>query len=72
MQKLKDLKALVSGTPLVEVKYKYNDNINFIYAKCEWFSLTGSIKDKVALQIFLDAYSQKQLKKGDRIVLLFG
>lgn len=68
MQKLKDLKALVSGTPLVEVKYKYNDNINFIYAKCEWFSLTGSIKDKVALQIFLDAYSQKQLKKGDRIV----
>jgi cysteine synthase A len=29
-----------------------------VYAKCEWFSLTGSIKDKTAYQILYDAYDK--------------
>lgn len=68
MQKLKSIKPLISNTPIVEIKYRYNDNINYVYAKCDWYSLTGSIKDRVAYQIFLDAYVQKKLKKGDKIV----
>lgn len=68
MQKLRNIKKLISNTPLVEIKYKFEGRINYIYAKCEWFSLTGSIKDKAAYQIFYDAYKSRLLKTGDKIV----
>lgn len=68
MDKFKNIKKLISNTPLVEIQYKFENKINYIYAKCEWFSLTGSIKDKAAYQIFYDAYKNKLLKTGDKIV----
>lgn len=68
MEKLKNIKKLLSNTPLVDIEYRFNNEINHVYAKCEWFSLTGSIKDKAAYQIFYDAFKNKKLKKGDKIV----
>jgi len=68
MQKLRNIKSLVSNTPLVEIKYKFEGKVQVVYAKCEWFSLTGSIKDKAAYQIFYDAYKSGTLKSGDKIV----
>lgn len=68
MEKLKNIKKLLSNTPLVDIEYRFNNEIKHVYAKCEWFSLTGSIKDKAAYQIFYDAFKNKKLKKGDKIV----
>lgn len=66
--KFKDIEKLFIDTPLLEIKYKYKNKIRIVYAKCEWYSLTGSIKDKVAYQIFFDAYTKGKLKDGDKIV----
>lgn len=68
MQKFKQIKKLITNTPLIEIKYKFKGKINYIYAKCEWYSLTGSIKDKAAYQILYDAYKNKKLKTGDKII----
>ncbi len=63
-----DLEKLCTNTPLIEIKYKYNDKKYSVYVKCEWFSLTGSIKDKVAYGLIRSAYRQGKLNKGDRLV----
>ena len=62
------LKEMSVNTPLIEIKYKYLDKKYSVYVKCEWFSLTGSIKDKVAYGLIKSAYRQGKLKKGDRLV----
>lgn len=66
--KLENIKNLITNTPLVAINYKYNNQIKTAYAKCEWYSLTGSIKDKVAYQIFKTAFATGELKTGDKVV----
>lgn len=68
MKNLKSIKNLVSHTPLVKITYSFENYTRHVYAKCEWFSLTGSIKDKVAYQIFCDAYESGNLKTGEPVV----
>ncbi len=68
LKQLKKIKKLISNTPLVQIEYDFEGKTHFVYAKCEWFSLTGSIKDKVAYQIFYDAYRSGKIKSGDRFV----
>ena len=68
MKQFKHIKKLISNTPIIEIKYKFENKINYVYAKCEWYSLTGSIKDKAAYQIFYDAYKNGLLKTGDKVV----
>ena len=51
---------LIGNTPIVRLK-KIEEHFNLncrIYAKLEWYNLTGSIKDRPALQIILDAEKQ--------------
>lgn len=66
--KLENIKELVSNSPLVEIKYCYNNEIRFAYAECSFYSLTGSIKDRVAYQIISDAYTMGHIKRGDHLV----
>lgn len=67
--KFNKIKKLITNTPLIKISYAINDNTErYIFAKCEWYSLTGSTKDKVAYQILKDAYKNNQIKKGDKIV----
>lgn len=68
MNNFEELKKLISNTPLIEIRYKYNNTERKAIIKCEWYSLTGSIKDKVAYQIFKDAYESGHLHKGDKVV----
>ena len=68
MKTFEYLKKLISHTPLVDITYKFDGKTKHVYAKCEWYSLTGSIKDKSAYQIFYDAYKSGTLKKGDPLV----
>ena len=66
--KINNIKNLITNTPLIEITYSYMGQKNKVYAKCEWYSLTGSIKDRVAYQIFKDAYSKHKLRKGKPII----
>lgn len=65
---IKSIKNLLVNTPLIDIKYKYNNKIHHVYAKCEWYSLTGSIKDRVAYCMILNAYKEGRLNVGDPII----
>mgnify|MGYP004653595559 CR=1 FL=1 len=56
LEKFKKIKGLIGNTPLVEILFEYKGKQRKVYAKLEWYNLTGSIKDRVAYQIMLDAY----------------
>lgn len=68
MNKLSQLSRLIGNTPSIKITYKFNGKVYNTIAKCEWYNLTGSIKDRVAYQIIKDAYSQGVLKEGQPIV----
>lgn len=63
----KNLNNLIGNTPLVEISYSYQSKKMKMYAKLEWFNLTGSIKDRPALEMLKKAYECGQLKKGQTI-----
>lgn len=65
---ISSINKLVTNSPLIEITYKYLGMRRNAYAKLEWFSLTGSIKDRVAYQMLRDAYVCGKLHKGDKIV----
>ena len=58
----------IGNTPMVKIKYKYKDKINFIYAKLEYYNLTGSIKDRVAYYIIKNAKDKGILKENMPII----
>lgn len=67
-RKFSHLWHLVGNTPMLEILYQYKEKTNAIYAKCEHYNLTGSIKDRMALYMLQKAYSYGRIKPGDKIV----
>lgn len=63
-----DLMYLVGNTPMVEIIYKYKGEERSVYAKVESFNMTGSIKDRMQINILKNAYKTKKLKVNDTIV----
>lgn len=68
MNKLNKLNPLFSSCPIVDIKYSFDGKILHAYFECCWFSLTGSIKDRVAYQIFYDALKNKHINKNTKVV----
>ena len=66
--RLEKLWTMVGNTPMLEILYEYKGQTRRIYAKCEHYNLTGSIKDRMALYILQRAYAENKIKPGDRIV----
>lgn len=66
--KIRHLWNLVGNTPMVEIRYSYQGEERKIYAKCEHYNLTGSIKDRMALYILQKADENFLLKENDIIV----
>lgn len=65
-----DCLDLIGNTPLVQLnrlKNLYNLEAN-IYAKCESNNLTGSVKDRVALNMILNAEKKGELQSGSIII----
>lgn len=61
---------LIGHTPMIELTHlekKYDLKAKLI-AKVEYFNVTGSVKDRAALQMILDAEANGSLKKGSTIV----
>ena len=59
---------LIGNTPLVKIQVKYNGVIKNIYAKLEYYNLTGSIKDRLAEFVIKKSYENGTLKNGMPIV----
>lgn len=59
---------LVGNTPLLAIDVRYRGEFRRIFAKLESLSLTGSVKDRMALFVLEEAYRHGHLRPGDRIV----
>jgi cysteine synthase A len=66
--RLWSLRRLVGNTPLLVIACRVHGRPRTVYAKCEQFNLTGSIKDRMALHILERAYREDRLAPGDTIV----
>ena len=67
LQRLQGISPLVGGTPLLEISFRFGGQERKIYAKAEYYNLTGSIKDRVAYHILKKAYQNGTIHPGDRI-----
>lgn len=50
---MKRMIDLVGNTPMVRIAYLKNQHVQ-IYAKCEWFNPSGSVKDRAAANMILN------------------
>lgn len=67
-KKFAHLWHLVGNTPMLEILYEYKGRTRTLYAKCEHYNLTGSIKDRMALYIMQKAYGEGKVMPGNQIV----
>ena len=66
----KNVTELIGNTPLMEltnIEEKYALKAK-IFAKIEYFNPAGSVKDRIALQMILDAEESNKIKKGATII----
>ena len=68
MVQFSDLRALTGNTPMVGIRYRFKGEERVAYAKCEHYNLTGSIKDRMAIEVLEQAYKKGELKAGDTII----
>lgn len=66
--KLSHLWHMVGNTPMLEIFYTYKGETRSVYAKCEHYNLTGSIKDRMALYILQQSYQNGSIQSGDMII----
>lgn len=59
---------MIGNTPMVEILYAWKGTLRSVFAKCEYYNLTGSLKDRMALYILQQAYLIGALSPGDTIV----
>ena len=67
-EKVKNLDLLVGKTPTIKLYYDLEGKEGSLLAKYEAWNYSGSIKDRMALQIIKAAYKIGSLKAGDTIV----
>ena len=61
-------KKLIGNTPMIKINYEYKEKQKSLYAKIEYFNLTGSIKDRVAYYIIENAKRRGELEEGMPII----
>ncbi len=64
---LKGLARSIGNTPLLAIRCRWRGTERVIYAKSEQLNFTGSIKDRMALQVIRSAYTDGTLRRGDTI-----
>jgi len=62
------LDKLIGKTPLIAITLRDQGVIRTIHAKLEYFNLSGSIKDRMALEVLRCAYESGALQSGNMIV----
>jgi len=66
--KLKELDRMIGNTPMVGINYRYKGKKGVVYAKCEYYNFSGSIKDRMALYILKEAYKSGAITPDSVIV----
>ncbi len=61
------ISSLISNTPLLDIELKYKGETRHIFAKAEYYNLTGSIKDRVAYHILKKAYETGAIEEDFQI-----
>ena len=66
----KSIAELVGNTPLVEIgNYSKTNHLEAkVLAKLEYFNPSGSVKDRAALAMILEAEKSGKIKPGDTII----
>lgn len=59
---------LIGNTPMVKIKYRYQNQEKYVYAKLEYYNYTGSIKDRIVYYILNKSKELGLLKEGQPIV----
>lgn len=62
-----NIRAMIGNTPLLEISFTLKGEVRKIYAKAEYYNLTGSIKDRVAYHILKRAYETEAIGPCDTI-----
>lgn len=65
---ISDLDRLIGNTPMIKIKYRYENREGYVYAKLEYYNYTGSIKDRLAYYIIKKSKEEKILKENQAIV----
>ena len=52
----RDLEPLIGNTPLLAIRFRFRGTERRIFAKSENLNMTGSVKDRMALQIMRRGY----------------
>ncbi|MEM3685215.1 MAG: cysteine synthase family protein [Conexivisphaerales archaeon] len=60
---------LIGNTPLIKLRNVASNTDAEIYVKAEYLNPSGSIKDRIALQMILDAESQGKIKRGKTTIV---
>lgn len=68
VESLNKIEKLIGNTPLLEINYTYKGKGQKIYAKLEYYNISGSVKDRMAYYILKKSYEKGLIKKGDTIV----
>lgn len=63
-----NLSKLIGNTPMIKIKYRYENREGYVYAKLEYYNYTGSIKDRLAYYIIKKSKEEKILKENQAIV----
>ncbi len=67
-ERFNDLNKVIGNTPLLELSFLYRGQPRTLYAKAEHYSMTGSIKDRMAYHILKRAYEKKLLLSHSTIL----
>lgn len=66
--RLSALAGLIGQTPLLVLRARVGGRLAAVYAKAEFYNLTGSIKDRMAHGVVRAAYARGDLRPGQEIV----
>lgn len=62
------IRGLVGNTPMLKIYFRRKGVLQHIFAKAEWFNLTGSIKDRAAIYMIHNAKERGELKEYQPII----
>jgi cysteine synthase A len=66
-KKFDELRNLIGNTPMVEISYRYKGEVRRLYFKLEYYNLSGSVKDRMALNVLEGAYKSGALTGAHKI-----
>ena len=67
-KKFDEVRKLIGNTPMIEVTYRYKKKeVRTLYFKLEYYNISGSVKDRMALSILESAYKNGRISPDHAI-----